>query len=1024
MQSSSDIAISGRISALTLRFQRSFNLAFPGTIEESKKSLMISIQDGRAILLFVLRGTFTQTVHRMAEEAGGMEAMKSLTDRIEEAETTLATIDFAAAGSSLQIQEHLRRLTTALVAFQTIAIAASTTEYIDATSTSYSVFQVTAESLRGCFWDQPFGITVEAVSKRINHELGRGLSAHLNTTPLILFHFYQVIPERLNEISRLAELRDCAREWVRNQLSEPSGSLVQIGVSVTQMYTPYKPVANGVDWMTDAAQMGELFSELADQTSQQIGSSAEETLRFAVCGPHEQGKTTLLNVLIGQLLLNSGDIIGQRPADWPVIIQHCADIEQPVLTLYLQNFEPLIRAFEDHGSVHDITRTNRLFSLDKTATIETSDKNDVQSYMDCIAELVQEYSNLPLGSRSYPFNDHWPILRVRMSAFKDITRKIEFIDLPPIDSTRVNITNAKVQWQTAINACDGGIYVIRADDAVVTRADIQDGFHTLSEMLPEKPQPWITIATASERHKSSRRTFAHRFNAISRPIRPFGKSMPLSFCSPLLYRGVNHVLSEVRTNGTNEPDMSRLLSNDGKLALELALGHFTGWDSKFEPYLEEALEASGFDLLLTTLNQKLVDRAIYMRQKDALHAYRCGVEQIRAEYRYIIPFCEDEAERVHSSFVNAACIRSEEISKWNQQCKHLRNELIEFCITWRFDMATVIKDTMSMTMRLAMESKRVTVQQIDENWEIFKELAGFRGRALIDLEDHLAQFQVETFQSVQKEQDILVKKIKYALSCIWAPNLESLERKMSELFTTKVEDPQHLREELENAIREVKGRNWIDVMTEFIGKLTSDSSSPTESGIRSLSYYLSTQSIDDIVKEPLPFDDLVQANLAPQPSPPIKHKVSNGIKNLDRLDAWTKDDLLRARGLKSIGFAKLPAPVAKDSMELDLMGTENDPKEMANLIARALDRWASTIALLCSVTIEGTLKLLTLIGTQTVLDIIKGRILRLSSEAEKAESGQASKSDLEEIIIAQINALCASTAIEETENSLQGSFTQ
>ncbi|KAG8834091.1 hypothetical protein FRC17_009579 [Serendipita sp. 399] len=1018
MQSSSDVAISERISALTLRFQRSFNLDFPGTIEESKKSLMISIQDGRAILLFVLRGTFTQTVHRMAEEAGGMEAMKSLTDRIEEAETTLATIDFAAAGSSLQIQEHLRRLTTAIVSFQTIAIAASTSEYTDATSTSYSVFQVTAKSLRSCFWDQPFGITVEAASKRINHELGRGLSAHLNTTPLILFHFYQVIPERPNEMSRLAELRDCAREWVRNQLSEPSGSLVQIGVSVTQMYTPYKPAVNGVDWMTDVAQMEELFSALTNQTSQQIGSSAEETLRFAVCGPHEQGKTTLLNVLIGQPLLNSGDIIGQRSADWPVIIQHCADIEQPVLTLYLQNFEPLIRAFEDHRSAHDITRTNRLFSLDKTATIETSDKDDIQSYIDCIAELIQEYSNLPLGSRSYPFNDHWPVLRARMSAFKDITRKIEFIDLPPIDSTRVNITNAKVQWQTAINACDGGIYVIRADDSVVTRADTQDGFHTLSEMLPEKPQPWITIATASERHKSSRRTFAHRFNAISRPIRPFGKSMPLSFCSPLLYRGVNHVLSEVRTSGTNEPDRIRLLSNDGKLALELALGHFTDWDSKFEPYLEEALEASEFDLLLTALNQKLVDRAIYMRQKDALHAYRYGVEQIRAEYRYIVSFCEDEAEKPYSSFLNATCIRSEEISKWNQQCKHLRNELIEFCITWRFDMVTVIKDTMSMTMRLAMESKRVTVQQIDENWEIFKE-----GRALIDLEDHLGQFRVETFQSVQKEQDILVKKIKYALSCIWAQNLESLERKMSEFFTTKVEDPQYLREELENAIREVKGRNWIDVMTEFIGKLTSDSSSPTEPGIRSLSYYLST-SIDNIVKEPLPFDDLVKANLAPKPSPLIKHKVSSGIKNLDRLDAWAKDDVLRARGLKSIGFAKLPAPVAKDSMELDLMGTENNPKEMANLIARALDRWASTMALLCSVTIEGTLKLLTLIGTQTVLDVVKKRIVRLSSEAEKAESGQALKSDLEEIIIAQINALCASTAIEETENSLQESLTQ
>ncbi|KAG8831056.1 hypothetical protein FRC17_003756, partial [Serendipita sp. 399] len=196
----------------------------------------------------------------------------------------------------------------------------------------------TIDALKTCFGNAPFRLSPANLQKLIPSGIH---GQHGSSLLSLLNHhgFSAADRQRLGMIPCLQELIPVVTAW----MSAQRGDVFRILLSA---YTPLARPLLAMRQLQEKPKLISLATNFGAAQTTRIETDVSSHLRFGILGLYGLGKTTLVNALIGEELLTTGngdwETTPLLSPGWPIIIRHSQDAIIPTLSIEPINFIPIL----------------------------------------------------------------------------------------------------------------------------------------------------------------------------------------------------------------------------------------------------------------------------------------------------------------------------------------------------------------------------------------------------------------------------------------------------------------------------------------------------------------------------------------------------------------------------------------------------------------------------------------------------------------------------------------------------------
>ncbi|KAG8835399.1 hypothetical protein FRC17_003574, partial [Serendipita sp. 399] len=301
------------------------------------------ISMSRDLLRKVIGNGLDQPQARIVEEQCGLTAIQRLLAALGAAQSLWDTICNSIAPPSAPItQEQVdiahEDLVRAFKDAQESIHDINSSQDADGSLTTDRAHAATIDALKTCFGSAPFRLSPANLQKLIPS----GIHGQQGSSLLSLLNhhgFSAADRQRLGMIPCLQELIPVVTAW----LSAQRGDIFKILLSA---YTPLAKPLLATRQLQGNPKLINLATNFGAAQTTRIETDVSSHLRFGILGLYGLGKTTLVNALIGDELLTTGNGDWETTPflspGWPIIICHSQGAMIPTLSIDPINFIPIL----------------------------------------------------------------------------------------------------------------------------------------------------------------------------------------------------------------------------------------------------------------------------------------------------------------------------------------------------------------------------------------------------------------------------------------------------------------------------------------------------------------------------------------------------------------------------------------------------------------------------------------------------------------------------------------------------------
>ncbi|KAG8800929.1 hypothetical protein FRC16_001719 [Serendipita sp. 398] len=972
------------------------------------QALEAAIATGHKLLRNVTEKPSDHPPIHIVEEQYGIIAVQTLLLALRGAQALHNATTTATAHSTSTTQEQinlaLKDLVTAIKGVQALLVNSSDSNEADKLISINRLYTAAVEALKSCFWKAPFRIS----TTRAQEMIPQSVCIREFGSPLAMINHYNVSTserERVGMIPRLQDLIPTVTEWINTQNKD-------IFTSVLSAYTPLTPPLSEMGWLQEKSDLIDRASNFRVRHRIKFADDLSKRLRFGVLGLYGLGKSTLVNALIGQEILTTGsssaianEDLTNTPflsAGWPIVIRHRQDVTTPTLSIDPMNFIPIVSLLrqEDLDPIYNpleeplIVAIWQEYEESKSnslgmASLVLSGVAEIQKALHSIGKLVRAFALISRDNKDFQLNSLWPVIYVCMAAFHELDVPLEFLDLPGLGNHTLTARDTEAQWKVSLESCDAFVYTVKAEQALLDSASLEHNMEYLELSMTNQAKPWLVVATSndllsrnpSERQKdqakliSSFRSCIGDRQFISHGVEVLLCSPEMDLCAKKVQRLVQD-FSVPSSKAIKSVGGHRILRSTGDSVILSDLPY-----AEFTEHLDSVIREAAMGDISAVIKDKIIPFITESRSKRAMSVTR------------------DDIQHIHRDLEKAA----------------------SFCASWSVTRVESQREWHKSVETHLLELKQTLLGYLDGIWA---QITGKNG----ELAD--AMFIIPRPQRALREfekkaavaHSLCELRIKDLAVKAWASSLKDLlEHLESHVFSdTEEQGYKHLQRRIYEAVDVIQNRTCKEVLDDLIQKLgLLHGLEP--SSLKEHSFLLAHEGRMRAEGSSNPFDESLHlitglprdssswyhtAQMRPQPT-----SVSERVSYLER---WGEDTRIAANGFEGVGFLVVSAHTPKPTSSEKVFLRGVDSRTMRTHLEAVKEQWYESMRSQSLVTLDGTLRAVSSIGIRTILDVFIDDIQKLEANINLLSRAKClSEAEIEEVITAESNAICAWAALEE-----------
>ncbi|PVF91865.1 hypothetical protein CPB86DRAFT_820136 [Serendipita vermifera] len=1007
----------------------------PLPFEEKKQQLRQSIKFNTQLLSSLTSESAIPCLSRLARTSNGADAARNLGMQIERAERLLHSLETnpsAIIDADTQIDGTQHLLEKAYMFLYLLTTAAVRDVQIDHPELLTHAYNVAAEALKACFWAKPFAITVEMVRDTIGQTTSLKHSGNLPRPVVNVLNYHNIPPGMRREIKSIPYFRvldENTRRWISDKCqSSPSSSLLfQKVLGLSHHTLPKKtPINPPIDILHD-------WNERSRNSFEQ---ATTQYARIAVCGLLGAGKTTLINRLIGYELLPTRSNEYLIQAEWPLVIRHVHTARSPVLIIDAEHFRPHLDLFLNLQSELYNPLDNYLLRSVHQAILAPAadtphpnllrfqDTQEIQKLIDSIGDMVRRMKHVSRKDHQFQINSNWPVVEVCMSGLGDHETFVEFVDLPGPNNIQISERDVRAQWEDVFQTSHAGLFVFKADRSAIVGEIFATTLEFLSQICVGKPI--LPIATQMDRFKGSLRQLEDDFSIPSYNILPSNnRSTSLVTCSPLMDASCRSLLRRV-ADQVQLPPRKELETKETQLVMDEHLSDPSLWDTLnpglLQRYLEKIIGKCNMQNLISSVHSHLLAPALESRQLAVLRAMNAELDSVRQGY---------------DDLLDGAYCDQQQIDSTLGICRGFLADIARFCTGWHLSRLEPLKNTLSsMSLHLKQAREKAHNAKIDVIEEIKRDKRTKNGKILFDGFVEASEFVSKVMKQFLQKLDLIQTGLETQVTSLalrtWNSQVKELETHLERIAFAEKNDlvSQQLKRTIQQKVQELLELSPKDLARNFINQLVTGA---TDHDPQSLfwSAHEHPKSPNDDTGAQAEDESSCFTPYTPATGSfwnPTEHwSVNLELRDsLEKFETWAQDDEIKADGWQALGFfvtgATLPSECGEafQPQPLDILERSNSRllslSSLEGGLQTIVEKWFAFFSKQCQITVEGSVKIVILLGTKTVLTTIGSELRRLENKLQiLSRERRLNDSQVEEIIVAEANIVTMWAAIDEIQ---------
>ncbi|KAG8809457.1 hypothetical protein FRC17_003434, partial [Serendipita sp. 399] len=831
----------------------------------------------------------------------------------------------------------------------------------------------------------------------------------------------------------LQELFPLITEWITAQNRD-------IFKTILSFYTPLTATLLGVRSLQEKPSLISLAANFGATQNMRLVSDASNPMRLGILGLYGLGKSTLVNALIGHELMTTrnGDwrTKPSLSAGWPIIIRHRRNTTTPSISIDPVNFVPVLKLLRraDFKPLEDPLQEAvavaiwEEYEMSQSSSSEMnilsfSGTSEIQKILHSIGKLIRAFATIPRDDEEFQFNSSWPIITVCMTAFDDFEQPLEFIDLPGVGNSRLNLRDIEAQWKVSLESCDAFIYTVRAEPALLDSESLFRNRKLLKLIIANKQKPWLVIATHNDRLSTNETRRREEEEGLIRGFQNhiFGiNSSPLEaevvLCSPEIDLCAKSVRDLVQRS-PNLPSQRDVESVGGEIIVK-SLGHAETLKDlsheEFTEYLDFMIQSAAMEKVVSTIKHNVIPSILELRSKRTMSMARDDVLSIHndlelrpASGKYSV------AKTSHRATLSSSFYGREALDRQRRISENIFKKAASFCASWSVTRLDSQRDWYKSVELHLLEYERSLQKKLDDIWDQIK------GKIQATKPD--AAFIIQKPRSVLKDFETQAAEaqfhcetqVKELAMNAWTDKLRNLlEHLESNIFAGAEEDGyQRLQRRVYEEIHKVQKQTCEQVLNKLIQRRgilhgLEPASMPEYAYWRAhegrmRTHSQSSSSLDESLHLiiDLPRDSSTWVRTAEVRQQPAS--VSERASYLERWAAVTKT---AAEAFETVGFLVTQShPPVVISLRSPFSRAMDSVSLRAHLDT-CKEQWYESMRRQSLATLRGALTAVALIGIRTVLDVFISDIQTLEASVNLSAEMCLSDTETGEMIVAESNA--------------------
>ncbi|KAG8831859.1 hypothetical protein FRC18_005828 [Serendipita sp. 400] len=985
-------------------------------------SLEETITQGHDVLRMIVQRDLKTLHNRFVQRQDSLVATQQLILALSMAQGKRDTLSSASAGQDdiYTVHENLLKAIKRIK----VLMAEYTAPYdLDRVATTGLARDATIEALKTCFWETPFRI----VARRVKEIIPQEVYFRFHGSPLVSLYRNDVPATNgtdLGAIPYFKRLKPMVSEWMTTQT-------VNTFQMILSTYTPLPQHLEHIQWLQKKSKLMSLSVGFKTRQRERYQSEIVRALRIGVLGLCGLGKSTLINALIGEdvLTANNGDwkTTSSLSSGWPIIIRHKQSAKVPRILIDPTNLIPILKILHEQtfdssetplqeplvAAVWDEYNKSQISPL-PMEHLQFEGLNPIRESLHAIGKVVRAFTPLSREGKQFQFNSSWPVIEVCMAAFHDVEQQLEFLDLPGIGNRKLVARDIEAQWKSSFDSCHAYIYTVKADLELLDAARLDLNLEYLKVSMVYKGCPWLIVATHSDQITRSpierprvTEELKLGFQSIigGRGVVPFDVDVVL--CSPamdLCAKRVQHVLKQSSSLPSREDIQSAGGSavlraiGEGVVLSELPSGAFSR-------YLETLIQRSTMDDVSSMIKTQIIPQSLSLISKTAMSLTKDDIWCIRTDLRDVLAW---------------SVIGNDRLENQRRLSFDYFQRAATFCASWSVKLLENQREW-HRSVDIHLLNLRQSLQDgLAEVWnQLLRVNRLHKPDSAFFISNPLKA--IKSFEIKAEDAHSLCEiRVKELAASVWEKCLGNLlEHLASHVFNDVEEESyQGLRQRVFDDIDVIRRQSCEQVLSKVIRRVgkrigLEPSVLAEEAFWRAHEGSMRRRDTDvTLIEDSLHLlTDLPRDHNHWSRTPP----VPTTLERVSYLEQWKRHTEIAANGLEAVGFLVVPPHTPPRFKTTNLpFGRGMNSTSLRTHLEGIQEAWYESMRQQSLKTIEGVLRAVSFIGIRAVLDVFIDQIQNLEgNKVAQAESQRMSVAEIEEVVVAESNAICAWAALDE-----------
>ncbi|KAG8805601.1 hypothetical protein FRC17_005438, partial [Serendipita sp. 399] len=636
-------------------------------------------------------------------------------------------------------------------------------------------------------------------------------------------------------------------------------------------------------------------------------------------------------------------------------------------------------------------------SSSEMSALRFSGTSEIQNTLHSIGRLVRAFAPLERHDEEFQFNSSWPIINVCMAAFSDVERPLEFIDLPGIGNMRLRARDVEAQWKVSLKSCDAFIYTIRAELALLDSENLDRNLKHLKLTMTNEGKPWLVVITHKDRlpmNVEKRRKEEERFiRGFRRCIRRNGLipfQVKVILCSPEL---------DLCTKAAQ-----KLVESSSELPSEEDIESVGG---------EIVLRGLGKAIDFSTLSHERVTEYLDSTIQDA--AMQNGAQGVQSLWQ--------ETTLLAYVLISSYVPHLEALDRQRQLTYNIFKTAANFCASWSVTQLEAQRDWFKSVEPHLAELEQSLQTHLDYIWNQTSSKNQVPAPDAVFVISRPSR-PLKDFEKKAADAHFLCEiRVKELAGVAWVKTLHDLlDHLASHVFgVTEQDGYQHLQQRVYQEIHGVQKQSCEQILNKLVQKRGLlhglDPSSLPEQAFwrahegRMQNRNYNSSSVDEFLHS---ITDLPRDSSSWVHTPRVRQQPTSISERAAYLEQWAEDAKIAANGFEAVGFLVVPSHVPMAMSNQALFTRFMDSGTLRKHLEISKKQWYESMRRQSLATLDGTLRAVSLIGIRTVLDVFIDNIQKLEANINlSAKETYLSEMEIEEMVAAESNAVCAWTALDE-----------